>query len=118
MIAAAAPLFMICGFVQLGDAAGVLLSAALTALGDTRTPFLLTTGWYWLLGAPLSWWLTFHTALSVKGLWIGRAVAALTTTAATAVAWHMRLRKLEGSRSSPASLSLLSTLTGESVAGT
>ena len=117
VIAAAAPLFLICGFVQLGDAAGVLLSAALTALGDTRTPFLLTTGWYWLVGAPLSWWLTFHTSLSVSGLWTGRAVAALTTTAATAVAWRLRLRRLEGSRSK-ASLPLFSTLSAKSAAGT
>ena len=118
VIAAAAPLFLICGVVQLGDAGGVLLSAALTALGDTRTPFLLTTGWYWLLGAPLSYWLTFHTDLSVKGLWIGRAAAALTTTAATAIAWRLRLRQLEGARSSPASLPLFTALTAKSAAGT
>ena len=118
VVLAAGPLFLICGFVQLGDAGGVLLSSALTALGDTRTPFLLTTGWYWLLGAPLSWWLTFHTGLSVKGLWVGRAAAALLTTATTAIAWRMRLRRLEGSRSSTASLPVFNTLAAESAVST
>ena len=79
VITAAAPIFLLCGFFQLGDAANVILGSALTGLGDTRTPFILNTVIYWLLGAPLGWYLAFHSSLSLRGLWLGRAAAAVLT---------------------------------------
>ena len=103
VVAAAAPLFVICGVLQLADAAAVLLASALTALGDTRTPFLANTGWYWLVGAPISWWLTFHSGLGLRGLWLGRAFASLVTAATLILAWRWRLRRMQGE---PASISL------------
>lgn len=118
VIVAAAPLFVICGILQLGDAASVLYASALTALGDTRTPFLANTVLYWGVGAPLSWWLTFHSGLGIRGLWLGRGAAALATALTVALAWQYRVRQLEGTRSRPASLALLSALTAKSVAGT
>ena len=100
VIAAAIPLFLLCAFIQFGDAAEVLYSSGLTGLGDTRTPFLANTLLFWGLGAPLSWFLAFHTSLSLRGLWLGRTAAALATVAAMAVAWHLRVRKAQTARPS------------------
>ena len=111
VIAAAAPVFLICGFLQFGDAANVLFSAALTGLGDTRTPFLANTACYWILGMPLSYYLAFYTPMSLNGLWVGRGVAAILTGAAMAFAWRVRLRQVSGlSAQRPTPVTLLRPL--------
>jgi len=99
VIAAAAPIFLICGFAQLGDAANILFSAALVGLGDTRTPLIANTAIYWTIAVPLSYGLAFHSGLALSGLWLGRAVAAVVTGAAMGFAWRLRLRRAEGTRS-------------------
>jgi MATE family multidrug resistance protein len=98
VIAASAPIFLICGILQLGDAASVIFCSALTGLGDTRTPLLVNTAAYWLMGAPLGWYLAFYSPLSLSGLWIGRAAAAILTGVVMAIVWRSRLRRLEGGR--------------------
>jgi MATE family multidrug resistance protein len=96
VVEAAAPIFLICGVLQLGDAAGVILGGALTGIGDTRTPFLVNSIWYWFLGMPLSYWLTFGNNLSLRGLWIGRAVAALGSAGTLAYLWKARMNRMSG----------------------
>ncbi len=95
VVAASAPIFLICGILQLGDAAGAILSYSLYGLGDTRTPFLVYTFWYWVVGMPLAYWLTFDAGLSLRGLWLGRAVAALGSAATLLILWRVRLHALE-----------------------
>ena len=109
VIAAAAPIFLLCGFLQIGDAANVLFSAALTGVGDTRTPFLANTALYWLIGMPLSYYLAFYTPLSLVGLWMGRGVAAVATGVVMAVAWRVRIRQSTATRRA-SSLTLLTPL--------
>ena len=92
VVMAAAPIFLICAFIQLGDAAGVIYSSALTGLGDTRTPMLVSTFWYWGVGMPLSYWLTFYGGMSLRGLWLGRALAAAGSAIHIAIVWHARMR--------------------------
>lgn len=98
VIAAAVPVFLICGFAQLGDAANVIFCQALIGLGDTRTPLIANTAVYWVIGMPLSYWLAFDTGLALRGLWIGRAVAAVATGSVMALMWRTRLRQAEGGR--------------------
>ncbi len=112
VITAAAPICLICGVLQLGDTANVLFCSALTGLGDTRTPFLANTIISWLIGAPLGWCLAFHSSLSLSGLWLGRAAAAILTGAVMAVVWKLRLHALKRARSAP-SLTLLRPLGSE-----
>lgn len=85
VVAAAAPLFLICGVLQIGDAAGVIYASALTGLGETRLPMLVNAVWCWVLGLPASYWLAFHSRLSVRGLWIGRAISAIGSGAHLAI---------------------------------
>ncbi|GAC1362628.1 MAG: MATE family efflux transporter [Acidobacteriaceae bacterium] len=95
VIAAAAPIFLICGVLQIGDAANVILCSALVGLGDTRTPMLVNIGWYWALGMPLSYWLAFADGLTLRGLWLGRAFAAVGSGITMVLIWRQRLRRAE-----------------------
>ncbi len=99
VIAAAAPIFLICGFAQLGDAANVLFCAALIGLGDTRTPLIANTAVYWAIGVPLSYGLAFHSGLALSGLWLGRTVAAVVTALTMGLVWQLRLRRAGEARS-------------------
>ena len=109
VVAAAAPIFLICGILQIGDAAGVIYASALTGLGDTRSPLVINTLWYWALGMPLSYWLTFHNGMAVEGLWIGRAVAAIGSGINLGLLWRARMRDASGS-AQRSRLTLLSPL--------
>ncbi len=106
VVAAAAPIFTICAFLLLGDTTFVLLASALTGLGDTRTPMMVSLLWNWGIGMPLGYILAFHHAFALRGLWIGRGTASLGTGLTLLVWWRVRLHQ-DRRRSS---LSLLETL--------
>lgn len=91
-VAAAAPIFLLCGILQIGDAAGVILESCLVGLGDTRTPLFANALWSWAIGMPLSYWLTFSLGMGLQGLWMGRVVAGIGAAATLALLWHFRLR--------------------------
>jgi MATE family multidrug resistance protein len=93
-VSAAAPIFILCGLLQVGDAAGIVLTGALVGLGDTRTPFWIDVASSWLLGMPLAYWLAFHANLGLSGLWIGRLVAAMSGGLLLAIFWGFRVRNL------------------------
>ena len=108
VVLAAAPIFVLCAFALMGDTLFVLLSSALTGLGDTRTPMLISLIWNWGVGAPLAYGLTFRFGMSLHGLWIGRAIAAVGNAITISVLWRMRvLREVRAPRR--ASLSVLSS---------
>ena len=114
VIAASAPIFLICGFLQLADAASVILGSALTGLGDSKTPFVVNTLIYWLIGAPVGWYLAFHSSLSLRGLWLGRAAAAILTAGVMAMLWQRRLARM-ADRAIDLQPSLLEALQGEKI---
>lgn len=93
VIAAAAPIFTICAFLLLGDTTFVLLASALTGLGDTRTPMIVSLLWNWGIGMPLGYALAFHHGMALRGLWIGRATASVGTGITLLLWWRLRLRK-------------------------
>ena len=93
VIAASAPIFTICAFLLLGDTVFVLLASALTGLGDTRTPMIVSLIWNWGIGMPLGYALAFHHGLALRGLWIGRGTASLGTGLTLLIWWRWRLRR-------------------------
>ncbi len=111
VVAAAVPMFLICGVALVTDTLFVLMSAALTGLGDTRTPMLVSLLWWWGIGMPLAYVLTFHFGLSLWGLWLGRGVASVGSGLHLFTVWQLRLRR-EAQGSRRLSLNLLSTLPG------
>lgn len=109
VVTAAVPIFFLCGFALLGDTLFVLLSGALTGLGDTRTPLLISLVWNWGIGAPLAYLLAFKAGLSLEGLWVGRLVGSLGTGLTILVVWRARVRR-EAHATRPARLSVLSSV--------
>ena len=105
VVVAAVPLFSICAFLLLGDTAFVLLAAALTGLGDTRTPLVVSLIWNWGIGMPVSYSLAFHQGLALRGLWLGRAVASVGGGLTMLALWRWRMQRASGSV--PVNLSLL-----------
>ena len=88
VIALAAVLIPIAGVFQVFDGIQAVCAGVLRGLGDTRAPFLINLGGFWLAGIPVSVYLGFRTSLGAAGLWWG-FVAGL---AAVAVMLLLRTR--------------------------
>lgn len=93
VVRAAAPIFTLCAFGLLGDTTFAVLASALTGIGDTRTPMVVSLIWNWVIGMPLAYGLGFHSSMGLKGLWLGRVTASVGTAVTIAVMWRLRLRK-------------------------
>ena len=92
VVLAAAPIFAISGFALCADAIAVTLSAALTGLGDTRTPLAVNLSANWLLGMPLAYLLVRH-GHSLAGLWVGRAVGSIGAAIALFGIWQWKMSR-------------------------
>jgi MATE family multidrug resistance protein len=92
VVRAAAPIFTLCAFGLLGDTTFVMLASALTGLGDTRTPMIVSLVWNWGIGMPLAYALAFHFGMSLKGLWLGRIVGSVGTAITIVIVWQVKLR--------------------------
>ncbi len=92
VVLAAAPLFLLAAGMQIGDTAFVVLASALTGLGDTRTPMIISIVCNWLIGMPLAYLLAFHHGQGLHGLWIGRITGSLTAGIAISAWWAHRMR--------------------------
>ncbi|MGI4827855.1 MAG: MATE family efflux transporter [Janthinobacterium lividum] len=108
VVMAAAPIFVICAFALMGDTLFVLLSSALTGLGDTRTPLIISLVWNWGIGAPLAYLLAFRFGFALRGLWGGRAIASVGTAVTIWVVWRLRMRR-DSREGAPARLNLISS---------
>lgn len=64
-------LLLLAAIFQLPDGVQVVCAGALRGLKDTAIPSAITVIAYWVLAFPAAWWLAFHTAQGVAGLWIG-----------------------------------------------
>lgn len=94
VIAASISIFAIAALYQPFDAWESCLAGSLRGLGDTRTPMLAGILWSWVIGLPLTWWLTLHTPLGLRGLWLGRAIPAICTAINVAFIWRSRFNAL------------------------
>ena len=109
VVVAATPLFYLCSLLIVGDTCFVIFASALTGLGDTRTPMWISIVCNWMIGMPLAYALAFPMGYGVRGLWLGRAVASLTSGLALTVSWRMRMRREENAKQAH-SLQLLAPL--------
>jgi multidrug resistance protein, MATE family len=107
VVAASQPIFSVCASLLLTDTAFVILASALTGLGDTRTPMIVSLICNWGLGMPMSYLLAFHFHQSLRGLWLGRAAGSMAAAAALIIIWQLRLRAGSRERSG---LSLLESV--------
>jgi multidrug resistance protein, MATE family len=87
-VAAAIPIVLMCGLLQIGDALGVLISAALVGIGNTRAPFVSDLLWSWTLGMPLGYIVAFHHGWALRGLWMGRLVGVAGSALTLVLVWR------------------------------
>ena len=109
VVRAATPLFWLCSVLILGDATFVVLASAMTGLGDTRTPMWVSILCDWVLGMPAAYVLAFPMGYGAVGLWMGRAIASVTSGLLLTALWHYRMRS-ENRASSVGPISLLTPL--------
>jgi MATE family multidrug resistance protein len=93
VVAATVPIFLICAVSRVFDGAQVVLQGALRGLGETRIPFLASTGLTWLVGVPLSAVMVFHWHMQLVGVWLGGLAATLPLFALMVGLWYRRVRQ-------------------------
>ncbi len=67
----AAQLLIIAAIFQFTDALQVVALGALRGMQDVKIPMFLTLIAYWVVGFPISYYLSMHTSLESMGIWIG-----------------------------------------------
>ncbi len=67
----AAKLVLISAVFQISDTLQVVALGALRGMQDVKIPTLITFIAYWLIGFPISYYLSMHTAYESSGIWIG-----------------------------------------------
>ena len=77
----------------LGDTCFVIFASSMTGLGDTRTPLWTSIACNWMVGMPFAYLLAFPMGYGVRGLWIGRAVASVTSGVALTARWYTRMHR-------------------------
>jgi MATE family multidrug resistance protein len=90
VIETAAILIVISGFFQLSDGIQVVILGALRGLQDVKWPMVISFIAYWVIGFPICYYLTLHTSLAEKGIWIGLLIS-LTISA---IMLYIRFNKL------------------------
>jgi len=72
--AVAKQLFFIAGLFLIFDAMQAVTLGALRGLQDTTIPMLVNALCFWLVGFSCGYFLTFHTSIGARGVWIGLAL--------------------------------------------
>ncbi len=109
VVLAAVPLFYLCSLLILCDTCFVIFASSMTGLGDTRTPMAISIVCNWIIGMPLAYLLAFPLGYGLRGLWLGRAAASLTSGLAITLSWYSRMRREQQAERSH-SLQLLAPL--------
>ncbi len=98
VVAATVPVFLICAAIRIFDGAQVVLQGALRGLGETRIPFLASTGFTWLLGMPFSALLVFHWHMQLVGVWLGILTYTVPLSLVMVATWFWRVRQFGAPR--------------------
>jgi MATE family multidrug resistance protein len=80
VIQIASKLMLIAAVFQISDAIQVVTLGALRGMQDVKIPMVITFIAYWLIGFPISFYLSMYTSYESSGIWIG-LLAGLTASA-------------------------------------
>ncbi|WP_121908267.1 MATE family efflux transporter [Ulvibacter antarcticus] len=80
VVSIASTLLFIAAIFQISDAIQVVALGALRGMQDVKIPMVLTFIAYWLIGFPVSYYLSMHTDYESSGIWLG-LLAGLTASA-------------------------------------
>lgn len=71
VVTIAAQLLLIAAIFQFTDALQVVALGALRGMQDVKIPTVITFIAYWIIGFPISYYLSMETSLESMGIWIG-----------------------------------------------
>ena len=74
LVAMGVKLLKIAGIFQLIDGVQVVGMGMLRGLKETKGPFINTMIAFWLVGFPITLYITFKTSIGVEGLWYGMLI--------------------------------------------
>ncbi|GHC55243.1 MATE family efflux transporter [Ulvibacter litoralis] len=80
VISITSKLMLIAAVFQISDAIQVVALGALRGMQDVKIPMFITFVAYWLIGFPVSFYLSMYTSLESEGIWYG-LLAGLTASA-------------------------------------
>ena len=80
VIAIASKLMLIAAVFQISDGIQVVTLGALRGMQDVKIPMVITFIAYWLIGFPVSFYLSIYGDYGSSGIWIG-LLAGLTSSA-------------------------------------
>ncbi len=80
VLSIAAQLLIIAAIFQISDGIQVVVLGALRGIQDVKIPTLITFVAYWVIGFPISFYLSMYTEYKSSGIWIG-LLAGLTASA-------------------------------------
>jgi MATE family multidrug resistance protein len=90
IIRIASKLLLVAAVFQLSDGIQVVVLGALRGLQDVKVPMYISFLAYWIVGFPISYYLSIHTDMGTTGIWVG-LLAGLTSAA---VFLYMRFSRL------------------------
>ena len=75
----------------------MVLTQSFNGAGDTWTPTLINLFVFWLFEIPLAWWLSSHTRLGARGVFVALTVAYSALAVVSAVLFrqgHWKMKKV------------------------
>ena len=94
VISIASKLLIIAAVFQISDGIQVVTLAALRGMQDVKTPMFITFIAYWVIGFPISYYLSMYSNYGSSGIWIG-ILAGLTASAIMCfIRFHQLSKKL------------------------
>lgn len=90
----AAPILALCAISLISDTLFVIIASALTGVGDTRTPMVVSLIWSWGIGMPMAYMLAFRLGHGLSGLWFGRVVGSVGAGLTLLACWRRRLTRV------------------------
>lgn len=90
----AAKLLLISAIFQITDTLQVVALGALRGMQDVKIPTFITFIAYWLIGFPVSYYLSMHTAYESSGIWIGLLAGLTSSGVMLYLRFHLLSRRL------------------------
>lgn len=88
VLALTATLLIFAAVFQLSDGAQVVLIGLLRGLQDTRVPMYINAFSYWIVAAPIGYYLAKQPSVGAPGLWVGLIVGL--SLASLLLAWRLK----------------------------
>jgi MATE family multidrug resistance protein len=87
-------LLIIAAIFQISDGIQVVVLGALRGMQDVKIPTLLTFIAYWVIGFPVSFYLSMYTEYKSSGIWIGLLAGLTTSAVLLSIRFHRLSKRL------------------------